>query len=640
MKHFFTLTIFLSSFFTIKSQVADSLFAGARDERNSTQERVRMYDEIGWQTSAFDTDQAILYADTAVQLARAAGDSGLVAFALNGKSIPYLRMGEFKAVERILNRALKADTSDVNLTARIVGKLAKVQQEQGNLDEALKTYIRCYRIFNQQKDSLNKAIACNHIGNIYLQRDKMLEAKSYFEQAVEVHQNQKDTFNLAAAYYSLAQWYEHKPDLDSALLFANRNTQLMQAIKAGSQTASSLINQGTILYKLKRESEALAVFEEALEKAEQGGYETSILFASKNIGEILYEQGNYKKAQPYLERATQLGVEKQVDEKMINTHKYLLEIAIRDGETEKVAHYTEGYERALKKRFDEKEAENLAQVTAKFEDAQQKATIAEQELALQKGETTIAKQRLQNFGLIGALLLLGLMALFLFNRSKNKQKLAMQQAIFSEREKGFAQIVEATEQERDRISKDLHDGMGQQLTVMKLSLNSLANNIGEEHQADLGAVIDSFSKSAEDVRLLSHQMMPRMLMDYGLPQAIQDLLDNSFKHTPIQYEFEHKGMTERLDKNVEVAVYRVVQELINNMIKHAEAKNFSLRFIRSEKKLAGFIADDGKGFNADHLGEGHGLKNMKNRLALINGTMDIESNPGKGTAVSLSIPIV
>ncbi len=86
-------------------------------------------------------------------------------------------------------------------------------------------------------------------------------------------------------------------------------------------------------------------------------------------------------------------------------------------------------------------------------------------------------------------------------------------------------------------------------------------------------------------------------------------------------------------------MYRVIQELINNALKHADAELFSVQLIRSEKKLAGFISDDGKGFNAAHLGDGHGLKNMKNRLALINGSIDIDSAAGKGTSVSLSIPL-
>ncbi|MFK7757843.1 MAG: tetratricopeptide repeat protein [Flavobacteriales bacterium] len=638
MKHYLVLFFLLVVQFFTTAQVPDSLFSSARNPNLSIKERVILYDEIGYQTSHFDFEKSLLYADTAVQLARNEGDSALVAFALNGKSVPYLRTGKYTQTKAVLNAALKADTSDINLTARIIGKLAKVNQELGNWDEAMKTYMRCYEIFKQTDDSRNLGIACNHISMLFIRQDKLNEAEIYIREAIRIHKKDDDLFNYASACSSLSQLFEQRDELDSALFYSKLNTKLIRELKREPELGGALINEGTILLKQQNYNQAMPVFQEAYDIAEHIGDKSDIMFASKNMGAIHYLQGKYKEAKPLLLRAAKIG-EEGYYEKLINTFQFLSDISLIENDIEASKSFRDKYEKGLQAKYDAEEAKQLATLNTKFKLAQQKALISERDLELQRGETIMARQHTQNVILIGVLVLLALVSLFWFFWNRNRQELLLNKTIYAEREKGFVQVVEATEAERDRISKDLHDGIGQQLTALRLALNSLSKKVGLKHQEEIDTVLHSFSRSAEDVRLLSHQMMPRMLMNFGLPEAMDDLLKNSFLHVETSYEFDHRGMEERLDKNVEIAVYRVIQELINNALKHAEASTFSVQLIRSEKKLAGFISDNGKGFNSQNLSEGHGLKNMKNRLALINGTIDIDSSPGKGTSVSLSIPL-
>jgi len=639
MKHYLVLFFLLVVQFLTTAQVPDSLFISARNPNLSTKERVILYDEIGYQTSHFDFEKSLLYADTAVQLARKEGDSALVAFALNGKSIPYLRTGKYTQTKAVLNAALKADTSDINLTARIIGKLAKVNQELGNWDEAMKTYMRCYEIFKQTNDSRNLGIACNHISMLFVRQDKLNEAEIYIREAIEIHRNDNDLFNYASACSSLSQLFEQRDELDSALFYSKLNTKLIRELKREPELGGALINEGTILLKQQNYDQAMSLFQEAYYIAEHMADKSDIMFASKNMGAIHYLKGRYKEAKPLLLRAAKIGEEEGFYEKLINTFQFLSDISLIENDIEASKSFRDKYEKGLQAKYDAEEAKQLAALNTKFKLAQQKALISERDLKLQRGETIMAQQHTQNVILIGVLVLLALVGLFWFFWNRNRQELLLNKTIYAEREKGFVQVIEATEAERDRISKDLHDGIGQQLTALRLALNSLSKKVGIKHQEEIDTVLHSFSRSAEDVRLLSHQMMPRMLMNFGLPEAMDDLLKNSFLHVETSYEFDHRGMDERLDKNIEIAIYRVIQELINNALKHAEASTFSLQLIRSEKKLAGFISDNGKGFNSQNLSEGHGLKNMKNRLAIINGTIDVDSALGKGTSVSLSIPL-
>ena len=223
------------------------------------------------------------------------------------------------------------------------------------------------------------------------------------------------------------------------------------------------------------------------------------------------------------------------------------------------------------------------------------------------------------------------------NLRKQNQKL--QSAILAEKERGFESVIQATEEERKRISKDLHDGIGQQLSALKMALSNMASNTSDEdQQEDLEIIIDQFSKSAEEVRQVSHQMMPRTLMDYGLVNAIEDLLQNSFKFSDIKYDFEHRLIVERFDERIEISLYRVLQELINNIIKHSQASEISVQLIQNKGKLLLFVEDNGKGMNND-ASDGHGLLNIKSRLDMVKGTVNYEPSPSSGTSATISIPV-
>jgi signal transduction histidine kinase len=129
-----------------------------------------------------------------------------------------------------------------------------------------------------------------------------------------------------------------------------------------------------------------------------------------------------------------------------------------------------------------------------------------------------------------------------------------------EKERGFETVLTATEEERSRISKELHDGIGQQLSALKLGLQSVSKSMADEKQREqLEEIATSFSKSAEEVRHISHQMMPRALMEKGLVEAIEDLLETSFRYSETRFTFEHHQVNDRFNQRIEVSIYRIVQ---------------------------------------------------------------------------------
>jgi len=203
-------------------------------------------------------------------------------------------------------------------------------------------------------------------------------------------------------------------------------------------------------------------------------------------------------------------------------------------------------------------------------------------------------------------------------------------------------IVTTQEEERKRISRDLHDDVGTKLSALKLFVSSLhdkASNINNEEISSLAKSSEQFiTEAMNDVRQLLLNLSPTVLEEFGYTTAIEGLVDKINETHLIKFTLVVFGMKKPLKKEYELALYRITQELINNVLKHSEAKNVSLQIGQRDEKIILMIEDDGKGFDLNEHRGGYGLQNLDARTKLMQGVMTIETKPGKGTSVLIEIP--
>lgn len=220
----------------------------------------------------------------------------------------------------------------------------------------------------------------------------------------------------------------------------------------------------------------------------------------------------------------------------------------------------------------------------------------------------------------------------------------MQKAIIHQQDLATKGIIEAEERERKRIAGDLHDGVGQLVSAVKMNLDVLISRyLIKQPDADMLAerTMLMVDESCTEVRSIAHQMMPNALIKSGLVSALRDFL-NKIPSDKLKISVQTDGLNERLDGNTETVLYRVIQESVNNAIKHANASNLDIMLISDHNEVTVTIEDNGKGFivadKKDY--EGIGLKNIITRVEYLRGTVDISSAPGKGTLVAIHIPVV
>ena len=202
-------------------------------------------------------------------------------------------------------------------------------------------------------------------------------------------------------------------------------------------------------------------------------------------------------------------------------------------------------------------------------------------------------------------------------------------------------IVEAQELERRRLSHELHDETGQALTSILLGLKTLEEAKGQDElSAAVGQLRELVVATLQDVRRLAVELRPKALDDFGLAPALERLTETFAEQTGIAVELESRLPETRMPSEVETVLYRVVQEALTNVVKHARAERVSILLRERDGRVAAVIEDDGRGFPLEaEAGEGLGLLGMRERVALVDGRLDVESAAGSGTTIVVDVPL-
>jgi len=160
-----------------------------------------------------------------------------------------------------------------------------------------------------------------------------------------------------------------------------------------------------------------------------------------------------------------------------------------------------------------------------------------------------------------------------------------------------------------------------------------------ELKEDVEKISKMITDAGTDVRTISHQMMPRALTELGLVAALEDMIDKSFSKSKVDCNFEHYNISDRLPQHVEIGLYRIAQELLNNIIKHSNAVKVDVQLMKMQNHCVLIVQDDGKGIDDDAKSDGIGMMNINNRLRSMNGEMNMESGSGEGTTATIRIAL-
>jgi signal transduction histidine kinase len=239
--------------------------------------------------------------------------------------------------------------------------------------------------------------------------------------------------------------------------------------------------------------------------------------------------------------------------------------------------------------------------------------------------SAVKNQRLTSNILFGAVIIIILFSVLLFNRYQLKKKIENQEALLTERK---------------RISHELHDNLGSQLCAVKIFLTDLKKNEAIKNSELLENSLGLVDASIKDLRLIMDDLQTSTLLENGYLAATTELVNKVSHLKEIKFNLSHNGFQSRLGNKKETNLFRITQELINNTLKYAQAKNVTIDVLSRDNNLILMYEDDGNGFNLQSAKTGYGLNNIQSRSHALGGTVSFDSWPGAGFRATIEIPLL
>ena len=263
-----------------------------------------------------------------------------------------------------------------------------------------------------------------------------------------------------------------------------------------------------------------------------------------------------------------------------------------------------------------------------------------------KKDNEILNQRSQIFIRNISLTVLAIFLMFGFISYKyfqNKQKALLQKEILYQQDLATKAVMNTEDIERKRMATQLHDGIAQLLSAALMNVNVLEEfkNDDQNFYKILDKTKNIMSDAILDVRTLSHQIMPNMLIKNSLADALRDLISKTTS-TKLDIDLRVDGLQDNLNQNIQVVMYRIIQECINNTIKHANANKVQISIFQTKHWIEAAFNDNGKGFNPLKINsnnDGIGLDNIKSRVDMLKGELQLKSTEGEGTLIKMKIPL-
>jgi len=644
-------------------------------------------------------NQAIANYNTAKIIAQKNNYESIVAMCNDALTDLYIEINEFDKAEKVKLEALKiyknlGDTDKFNYA---FNGLARLYLSQGNYEKSAKIYLQVLKNLPGNASDKSYGIAYANIGLAYDYAGINAEALKYYNEAIRYRLNAKDTLGLIRTYNNLGIVNKNANRLAEAEKAYQKAIELSLKIGREASTINTLINLG-VLNRIKGNIPvATNYYSEALALAQKYKNPNQIYTIKNNLGFLYYKEKQFGKADPLLKDAVDFAEEKgTLEDKVEYWYIYALNLAALNRLEESVKAFDTNRiyadslyrnnsnkalaEMSIKYQTEKREQENkllkannsiqsLSIFNQDLEIKGKNLFIKNQDLEISEKKTLIKSKILENqekeqtikilnqetkikdleikqknvfLFAAGLVLLFGiLVGYFIINKRKLKAKALLQSEIIKQQDIATKSVLEAEERERRRIAGDLHDGVGQLLSVSLLNYNNFLSEVkgGLSGNAKLNAerVSALMTESYDEVRSISHQMMPNALLKAGLSSAIREFI-SKIDSQKLKITLSIDGITERLDMQIETVLYRVIQELVNNVIKHANANLLSIQLFKDADGIALTIEDNGVGFDAKTSKNGIGLENIKTRIALIKGELEYDTEVGKGTLVNIFIP--
>ncbi len=623
------LNLFSTVVFSQLSKV-DSLIKLTKTAKLHDTTKLKLYGDISWELLVVDLNEAFNYAGMELKLAKQLNRKADIAQAESDIAAIYSHRGFADSAILHYNEALaiRKILKQDDKVAGIIFNISSQLERQSKYSEAIAKTFEALKVFEKLKDSTKQAMVLSQIGTLYYDLKQDDNAIIFLRKALYLAKKCRSIKTEANVLNALGGVKFHvglvnekiasKIDLDSAIYFFTEAEKILVPINAVYNLSAIYNNLGRIYAEyLIDYKKAITYYQKSLEIKTQLNDENGIGNCYINLGVVYKLTLDYKKSEEFLQKSIPIFLAAKNYSSLRQSYGELSELYEAKQDYKNAMAFHQLYAQYSDSIYTKETAEQFAEMQTKYE-------TEKKDFELLKNKTEIEFQQNQNtlkniiiasvcfVGLLGALLVNAR-----FKRIKELNKSIANKTIF-----------ETEQNERTRIARDLHDSVGQMLAYIKMENNQDAN-------APISKAID---KTIEEVRSISHELMPAELV-FGLPNALEALINGTKLLAKININTAFQNA--KFNSTFSITLYRIMQELVNNTLKHALASKIELMVEKVDEQINIQFFTDGKEINLTNLqnSKGIGWQNINARLLLLNGNIKIEnSTQQNGFVLNLYLP--
>ncbi len=644
MKKSGLIILLLNFVFYVSAQNTESksaLLASLKTAKDDTA-KIRLLIQIQKLYATKDYDSSMYYLKMETALAEKLKDDFFIFYINVGYMEYYYYHNDYrKAIDYALkNKAIAEKENDMQKLAKSYNNLSAIYNHFGLYKFAIEYVLKCLELSEKTKDSTSFPIRNLTASNTYYNLKQFDKSITYANKAIEYGKKFNNEFAVMMGINNLSANYAYLYKLDTTILLNKQQFELAKQSNDIVNINYSLINICVNYFKLADEKN-VANYTLKLNEYSRQYPDEQIIAQVYNVNALYFVlQGKYKLAKVQLDSGIIIAKNSSNTDALQNLFHTYYVLNFMEG------NIAEGEKNVFK--YDSLITSlNLKDLNFYTEELETKYKTEKKEETIRFQKAQLHNKNIINYILASLMLVFLLLSMLIFFFYKNRQQLQKAKIQELEKEKQLQAteaILKGQEEERSRIAKDLHDGLGGILSGLKYSLNDMKENVilSAENATSFTRSIDMLDSGIQELRRIAHNMMPENLVKFGLDTALHDYCQSISSTNVLHITYASFKMEDyKADINVNITIYRIIQELINNTIKHANATEMIVQVSHDENKLHVTVEDNGKGFDVGQIRQfkGAGWSNIFNRVEYLKGRIDIDSDAKDGTAVNIEIPL-
>ncbi len=640
--------------YTLAQSIPDSVLQKLNKAANDSA-RVIILLETGESIEATSPAISFSYYQQALSLSKKINNAKCILSSLHDIGICYIELNKLDSAIMTYEQAIPfaQKLKDTIMVARIMANIGNVYLHKKNPDIAIHYYLQSARLWETAANQQWLPLLYSNINSLLNDQKKYASAIEFGNKAIALAKKQRDSLSLINGLINLSDTYGYTGMFEKQYELLQEALPLAMKSKQIERIAAVYKGLGDFYFKKKQYRQSLLSYLEGHNYVQQMGNKYLLSTSCCKLAQSYHLLNQNNKALQYI-----LQAEKIADE--VGARADLKEIYLTRAEIEQQAgNYKLASEYFLKtltltdSLFKAETSEKVAEVEAKYQNEKKQQEILQLEKDKKIQSLSIKQKSTLNyilFGSLAALLIVGFLGYRNLRHrqllSKQQDELQQQQIRELEKDKQLVAVdsmLKGQEEERSRLAKDLHDGLGGLLSGVKFSISNMKDNLvmTPDNMTVFERSLDLIDTSIKELRRVAHNMMPEMLTKFGLDEAVKEYCNTINVTKLLIVKYQSLGMDERLDKSIEIIIYRIMQELLNNTMKHAGATEVFVQLIKEGGRLNIVVEDNGKGFDTSLVenNKGAGLVNIRSRVDYLKGRLDIHAEPGKGTLINIEFNV-